>query len=161
AADRDDARAVSRCLAAGAALVEEVIHAVRRRDHMREAKAVTSGITNEASWRGAPKERSKNGKVSLARRATAALAAGVCGQRRGPMVAAIALERRASRARVWLSQMRKPDNPMWIVTLQGGGQQHCRRSFHAGRRRVHPRQLHADVFRAGSARFRHRALAHA
>src|SRR5215471_2391478 len=50
-----------------------------------EAKAVIARKTNEASWRGsprgAPKERSKNGKVSLARRATAALPACSCGQR--------------------------------------------------------------------------------
>src|SRR5215831_13579997 len=49
-----------------------------------EAKAVISRKTSEASWcgspRGAPEERSKHGKVSLARRATAALPACSCGQ---------------------------------------------------------------------------------
>src|SRR5262249_15643241 len=51
------------------------------------AKAVIARKNNEASGRGsprgAPKERSKNGKVSLARRATAALPACGCGQRLG------------------------------------------------------------------------------
>jgi hypothetical protein len=58
--------------------------------------------------------------------------------------------------------MRKSDNRTWIVTRESGG---CGgfagRDFHAGRHRVHSRQLHADVFRAGSARFRDRDLAHA
>src|SRR5262249_32866831 len=49
APDRDHARALSRCLAAWAALVEEVVHAVRRRHDMREARAVTSRKPNETS----------------------------------------------------------------------------------------------------------------
>jgi hypothetical protein len=56
--------------------------------------------------------------------------------------------------------MYKSGNPMWIVTLEGG--ERCGivgRNFNAGRHCVHPRQLHADVFRVGPARFRHRALA--
>src|SRR5262249_50788381 len=39
-ADRDNARAISRCLAARAALVEEVVHTVRRAINRGEAKAV-------------------------------------------------------------------------------------------------------------------------
>ena len=46
---------------------------------------------------------------------------------------------------------------MWIVALEGGERRGIvGRNFNARRHRVHPRQLHADVFRAGSARFRHR-----
>src|SRR6516164_5623884 len=49
---------------------------------------------------------------------------------------------------------------MWIHP-SGMGEGRCRgelqwESFNERRHRVHPRQLHADVFRAGSARFRHR-----
>jgi hypothetical protein len=48
--------------------------------------------------------------------------------------------------------MCKSDNPMWIVTLEGG--ERCGivgRNFNARRHRVHPRQLHADVFRGRPA----------
>src|SRR5262249_50228847 len=51
AADRDHARAVSRCLAARAALVEEVVHTVRRRDHMgRPRRSYRRGHRSIPGW---------------------------------------------------------------------------------------------------------------
>src|SRR5215471_14213273 len=49
-------------------------------DHTHEAKEAS----RRSSPRGAPKERSKNGDVSLVRRAAAALRSWSCGQRRRP-----------------------------------------------------------------------------
>src|SRR5258707_15347421 len=46
--------------------------------------------------------------------------------------------------------MCKSDNPMWIVTLEAGERRGIvGRNFNARRHRLHPRQLHADVFRGG------------
>src|SRR5262249_16379859 len=87
AADRDYARAISRCLAARAALVEEVVHTVRRAINMGEAKAVIPTRPKPKKRPAAalrpqpPTERSKNGGVSLVRRAAAALPSLSCGQR--------------------------------------------------------------------------------
>src|SRR5262249_14356666 len=87
AADRDYARAISRCLAARAALVEEVVHTVRRAINIGKAKAVIPTRPKPkkrpgAALRAEPlKERSKNGGVSLVRRAAPALPSLSCGQR--------------------------------------------------------------------------------
>src|SRR5215831_1753831 len=125
--------------------------------HIDEAK---ESIPAQLCARKPPKERSKNGGVSLARRAARAPPSSSCGQHR--------------RARCWPrqrggspsgpprgSRFPKCTNPIipWGSSPPRRTQRHCRGSFNEGRHRIHPRQLHADVFRAGPARVRHRALA--
>src|SRR5262245_12261926 len=115
------------------------------RDQSGEAKAVIPTRPKPKKRPGAalraepPKERSKNGGVSLVRRSGAAV---------------VELWTTSST----LAAMRCG------YTRAGWARGRCRgelqwESFNERRHRVHPRQLHADVFRAGTARFRHRALA--
>src|SRR5262245_55288671 len=73
---------------------------------------------------------------------------------------AAATRRIAERARRG-SRFPKCTNPIipWGVATSEMGATALPRSFNEGHYRIHPRQLHADVFRAGPARVRHCALA--
>src|SRR5215471_5005915 len=128
--------------------------------HTHQAKEAS----RRSSPRGAPKERSKNWDVSLARRAAPALSSLSCGQRwrprHGPQRCG-GSPNEPSEVRAFLDgQIRQcdVDTPKRDGRSRVAGGELQWKSFNERRHRVHPRQLHADVFRAGPARFRYRAL---